>query len=135
MCKLYSGNCHILLSPHKEACFQSKVLPSGLNDKINEVIMIVSNTLGLSGDFKCCMKLVPREIELTKSDSIAVALNNLKAILRIMLKYPHMLKKPATRKITENDYFRCIWLPLFEALFPPESFFFVEEMLWKLGAL
>jgi hypothetical protein len=51
-------------------------------------------------------------------------LNNEKLSVRqrkIMMKYQYMLTKPASKKVTENDYLRCIWSPLFETIFLHEA--------------
>ncbi|KAK4516293.1 putative tRNA threonylcarbamoyladenosine biosynthesis protein kae1 [Mucor velutinosus] len=38
-----------------------------------------------------------------------------------MKKYPHMLIKPPSKKVTESDYLQCIWSRILEAMFPPEK--------------
>lgn len=98
-----------------------EITPNKLTGTAKDVILIVSSTLGLSGDYECCIALVKREIERSRCGMTVVALNIFKQILKVMMKYPHMLTKPSSKKVTENDYFRCIWSPIFEAIFPPES--------------
>lgn len=82
---------------------------------------MVSNTLELFGDYNCCIALVNKEIEIPESETVIVALSIFKQILQVKMKYPYMLCKPPVKNITENDYFRCIWSPILEAMFPPES--------------
>ncbi|KAF1801622.1 hypothetical protein FB192DRAFT_1446424 [Mucor lusitanicus] len=98
-----------------------KMDPVLLSEKVKDVIVIVVGTLGLSGDYDCCISLVNKEIARSKSDSTIAALVVLKAILKIMKKYPSMLIKPPGKKVTESDYLRCVWSPILEALFPPEK--------------
>ncbi|KAL9541889.1 hypothetical protein MBANPS3_008874 [Mucor bainieri] len=84
-----------------------KVDPTALSEKVKDVIAIVAGTLGLSDDFDCCISLVNTEIQLSKSDGTIAALLVLKAVLKIMKKYPSMLIKPPSKKVTESDYLRC----------------------------
>jgi hypothetical protein len=89
-----------------------------LNDKIKDNLIIIYNTLKLSNDIKCCTQLIRQEAELATDETSRAELFIMKKYLQAMHRYPHMLTKPYTKKVTEADFFRCIWSPIFEALFP-----------------
>lgn len=62
-----------------------KVDPVVLSEKVKDIIMIVSGTLGLSGDYECCISLVKKEIKRSRCDTTIAALAILKAILKRVL--------------------------------------------------
>ncbi|CAO0795713.1 unnamed protein product [Mucor circinelloides] len=55
-----------------------KVDPVVLSEKVKDIIMIVSGTLGLSGDYECCISLVKKEIKRSRCDTTIAALAILK---------------------------------------------------------
>lgn len=92
-----------------------------LNSKLADSGIIISSTLGLSGDFDCCQELLRKEIALANKIDTVIGLKVLDQVLRIMENYQYMLSKVQTKKVTEDDYLRYIWSPIFETIFPPKD--------------
>lgn len=93
-----------------------------LDAVVTNTLIIIKNTLDLSNDFNAVKSYIGKmKIKHASNISLMRVFSIIKHILRTMNDYKKMLSNSSNINYRENDYFRILWSPLLELLFPPSE--------------